>query len=126
MPWSVLVVGTSGGAQEELVRLFSVHGYRATAATSSETIGELIREGLRPTVIVISAGERGELPVFSERVNRFFGQVPIVVVTSAAIPPPASGPIAAVVQRPYSTGHLLEVVSGICASTTGPRRGSLD
>jgi len=125
MSWSVLVVGTSGEAQEDLVRLFSVHGYRATAATSSETISELIREGLRPTVIVISAGDHGELPVFSDRVNRFFGQVPIVVVTGASTPPP-TGPIAAVVQRPYSTGHLLEVVSGICASTTGPRRGTLD
>jgi CheY-like chemotaxis protein len=125
MSWSVLVVGTSGEAQEDLVRLFSVHGYRATAATSSESISELIREGLRPTVIVISAGERGEMPVFSDRVNRFFGQVPIVVVTAAAAPPP-NGSIAAVVQRPFSTGHLLEVVSGICASTTGPRRGTID
>lgn len=125
MSWSVLVVGTSGEAQEDLVRLFSMHGYRATGATSSETISELIREGLRPTVIVISAGERGELPVFSDRVNRFFGQVPIVVVTGEPTAP-ASGPIAAVVQRPYSTGHLLEVVSGICASSTGPRRNPPD
>lgn len=118
MAWSVLVVGPSGDAQEELVRLFSTHGYRAAAATSSESISELIREGLRPTVIVISAGDRGELPVFSERVNRFFGQVPLVVVTGAEHPPPPSGTIAAVVQRPYTTGHLLEIVSGICAKTS--------
>jgi DNA-binding NtrC family response regulator len=118
MAWSVLVVSPSGDPQEELVRLFSTHGYRATAATSSESISELIREGLRPTVIVIAAaGEHGELPVFPARVNRFFDQVPIVIITGESAPPNPGGAVAAVVRRPYSTGHLLEVVSGICASS---------
>lgn len=104
------------------MRLFSVHGYRAAGASTSESISELIREGLRPTVIVIAAGDQGELPVFSARVNRVFGQVPVVIISGDAAPPSPGGTVAAVVQRPYSTGQLLEVVSGICASSARAAR----